>query len=324
VAICTKDRVDGLRQCLKSLASQSEPSNHHADEFRIMVVDNAPSDERTKQLVGQLPNVRYVCETSPGLNFARNRAIHEAESDWIAFLDDDVTVDCGWRSGLQEAWRENPDAVAVTGQVLPLELETKAQILFERRGGFRHGFDKVRYTASIPVDEPYLYPCRTGIFGVGCNMAFRRKELLELGGFDEALDTGKPLPGGGDHDIFYRVIRAGYPLVYEPSCVVYHRHRQTMGQLRRQYWTWGQSVMALARKSHRDDPPLRGRWRKLMAAWFICELRELAQAIVGRHILPARFLAWELLGGVVGWCGEYRRSQRRSRRIRDSGQSAIG
>jgi hypothetical protein len=39
-------------------------------------------------------------------------------------------------------------------------------------------------------------------------MILRRDLLLEIGGFDEALDTGKPLPGGGDLDIFYRVIRA--------------------------------------------------------------------------------------------------------------------
>jgi glycosyltransferase involved in cell wall biosynthesis len=316
VAICTRDRTDSLRQCLRSLVRLREQTGGDQWDFSVLVVDNAPSDEQTRQLVGQFSNVRYTCEVRPGLNFARNRALHEAEGDLIAYLDDDVTVDRGWLRGLQEAWSENPDAAAFTGQVLPRELETEAQILFEQRGGFRHGFDKVRYTASVPDEEPYLYPCRTGIFGVGCNMAFRRKVLLELGGFDEALDTGQPLPGGGDHDIFYQVIRAGHPLVYEPTYLVYHQHRRTMQQLRRQYGSWGQSVMAFAGKAYADDPPLRRRWRKLMVAWFVAHIQELGQAMLGRHVLPVRFLVQELWGGVVGWCGEYGRSRKRTEQIR--------
>jgi hypothetical protein len=57
----------------------------------------------------------------------------------VAYLDDDVVVDRCWFEGLQEAWRENEDASAFTGLVMPLELGSRAQILFERREGFRHG-----------------------------------------------------------------------------------------------------------------------------------------------------------------------------------------
>ena len=51
-------------------------------------------------------------------------------------------------------------------------------------------------TGQVLSGNP-LYPCGSGIFGAGCNMAFKREVLLKLGGFDEALDTGAPLPGGG-------------------------------------------------------------------------------------------------------------------------------
>jgi GT2 family glycosyltransferase len=241
----------------------------------------------------------------------------EANGELLAYLDDDVVVDRFWLRGLREAWSENPDAAAFTGQVLPLELETKAQVIFERRGGFRHGFEKVRYTRSKPSDdEGFLYPCRTGIFGVGCNMAFRRRILLEIGGFDEALDTGAPLAGGGDHDIFYRIIRSGYPLVYEPGFLVFHQHRCTMEQLCQQYWSWGLSVMAFASKTRRCDQPLRPCWRKLTVLWFTSHLRALIAASLGRHHLPARILFWELLGGLIGLCGEYKRSSRRIAQIR--------
>ena len=316
VAICTKDRPDCLRRCLQSLVKLKEGVTDGVAEIDIMVIDNAPSDDRTKQLVANFTDVRYLSESKPGLNFARNRALLETECEVLAYLDDDVVVDGGWLRGLHEAWSENPDAAAFTGQVLPLELKTEAQVMFELRGGFRRGFEKVRYTSAAPNDDGALYPCNTGIFGVGCNMAFQRQLLLKLGGFDEALDTGPPLPGGGDHDVFYQVIRAGYPLVYEPTYLVFHQHRRTIKKLNHQYWTWGLSVMAFASKSHAMDLPLRSRWRKLMVGWFLKNLKELAIAMLGYHVLPTRFLFLELCGGIVGLCGEYKRSKQRVQKIR--------
>lgn len=315
VAICTRDRPDCLRRCLQSLLDLKERAAGGTSQFDIMVIDNAPSDDQTKQLVAHFSEVRYITEIKPGLNFARNRALREANSELLAYIDDDVAVDRGWLRGLQEAWFENPDAVTFTGQVLPMELETKAQILFEQRGGFRRGFEKVRYTSAAPSDDGSLYPCYTGIFGVGCNMAFRRQALLELGGFDEALDTGAPLPGGGDHDIFYQVIRAGYPLVYEPAYLVFHQHRRTMKKLSYQYWTWGLSFMTFASKAHRLDLPLRTSWRKLIFRWFLKHLKELAMAMSGHHVLPTRIVFREMCGGIVGLCGEYKRSKQRIQQI---------
>ncbi|MHB8865675.1 MAG: glycosyltransferase family 2 protein, partial [Pirellulaceae bacterium] len=317
VAICTKDRPACLRRCLLSLLDAQRTSDSPGLAWDVLVIDNASTNSATQEVVAQFPNCRYISEVRPGLNFARNRALHEAQGELLAYLDDDVVVDRFWAQGLREAWSADPDAGAYTGQVLPLELATESQILFEQRGGFRHGFEKVRYTSSSPDGEVgFLYPCRTGIFGVGCNMAFRRQVLLDIGGFDEALDTGRPLPGGGDHDIFYRIIRAGYPLLYEPAFLVFHQHRQTMDQLCHQYWTWGLSTMAFASKVRHSDRPLRSRWRKLIGAWFSSHIRELSAAVTGRHCLPARFVFWELIGGLVGLCGEYQRSNRRVAQIR--------
>jgi hypothetical protein len=196
VAICTKDRPEFLSPCLKSLRMLKPAAAKGSKIEEILVVDNAPSDKRTKGLVESIPDVGYICEPKPGLNFARNRALQEATGEFIAFLDDDVTVDLCWLSGLMEAWFENTDAAAFTGLVLPYELATEAQIIFEWGGGFRRGFGKIRYHGQTLNGNP-LYPCGAGIFGAGANMAFRRDVITKLGGFDEALDTGSPLPGGG-------------------------------------------------------------------------------------------------------------------------------
>jgi len=314
VAICTKDRPENLAQCLKSLLKLQTPASGGSPCFEILVVDNAPADERTKELCGVMPEVRYTRELKPGLDFARNRALHEATGDLLAFLDDDVVVDRKWLCGLIEAWAENPDAAAFTGLVLPYELATVAQILFERRGGFRRGFEKIRYGQTLPGNP--LHPCGAGIFGAGCNMAFIREILVKLGGFDEALDTGAPLPGGGDLDIFYRVIRAGYPLVYEPQYMVFHKHRREYEKLRRQYWTWGLGFMAFVVKSYQSDPPQRSQLRRLVWWWLKDQLRQFKKSLRGRHTLPPVMILAELWGGIVGLLGEYPRSIRRVEQIR--------
>ncbi|OKH52669.1 hypothetical protein NIES2101_13580 [Calothrix sp. HK-06] len=309
VAICTKDRPDNLTRCLNSLLKLQEKSY-----FEILVVDNAPSDQRTQDVVAALPTVRYVREPKPGLDFARNLAISSATGEILAYIDDDVVVDRQWLNGLKEAWAENPDASAFTGLILPFELDTEAQILFEEAGGFRRGFEKIRYGQVLPGNE--LYPCGSGIFGAGCNMAFRRDMLIKLGGFDEALDTGAPLPGGGDLDIFYRVIRAGYVLVYEPRYLIYHQHRRETAKLRHQYWTWGLGLMAFIIKSYQSDLPQRANLRRLILWWFQYEFDRLKQSIKGKHPLPISMLLAELWGGIVGLWGEYPRSVKRIEQIR--------
>lgn len=311
IAVCTKDRPAELSRCLDSILRLRNSSDAGVE---ILVVDNAPEDEATRSLVDNL-NVRYTCEPRPGLDFARNRALRQATKDYVAFLDDDVEADHGWLTGLFQALAENPDAAALTGLVLPRELSSEAQVRFERRGGFRRGFAKRRYQGQ-QMPGNVLYPASAGIFGAGCNMVVRRDVALELGGFDEALDTGAPLPGGGDIDIFYRIIRAGYPLVYEPTMLAFHSHRRDHAGLRRQYWTWGTGFMAFVAKTYTVDSHERERLRALVRWWLLHQLGELKRSLRGRSELTLDLALAELTGGLVGLAGTYPRSSRRVNRIR--------
>jgi GT2 family glycosyltransferase len=313
VAICTKDHPELVARAIRSLfdAAAGAPDG---SSLEILVVDNASSDERTREVADSFHGVRYVCEPKPGLDFARNRAIEESCTELLAFLDDDAVADRRWLKGLQKASAQNPDAGAFTGPVLPYELETEAQVLFEARGGFGPKLESRRFAADCR--DVRNYPCNAGLLGTGCNMVFRRRALEAVGGFDEALDTGAPLPGGGDLDILYRIIRAGFVLVQEPELLVWHQHRSEHAKLRRQMYTWGLGMMAYAVKNYRMDGANRPRLRCMILGWFRAMMRFTIASVRARNGWKADLAFAELWGGTVGVFGEYDRSKARVERIR--------
>ena len=226
VAVCTRDRPERLARCLRALRCQRLAAG-------VVVVDNAPSTDATARLVADhFPGVEYVVEARPGLDHARNRALALCTTDVLAYTDDDAVPDERWTMALATAFAEEPDLAMATGLVLPYALDTPAQQVFERLGGFGRGFR--RHWATVP---PGAAGRRLGVgeWGTGANMAFRRGALEGVGGFDPALDVGTPTGGGGDHDAFHRVLAAGLLVRYEPAAIVLHEHRRSLDELTAQF-----------------------------------------------------------------------------------------
>lgn len=311
VAVCTRNRPDDLELCLTSIRGAVERCT---GSVQVLVVDNAPPDGRTREVVRRRPGVRYVMEPVAGLDIGRNRALAEARSAWIAFVDDDVRVDSDWLLGLQAALAEHPDAAVVTGLVLPAELETRAQLTFELGGGFGRGYEQRRWDGRHGPGGR-LHPLGAGVFGAGCNMAFDVEALRASGGFDEALDTGPPLPGGGDLDAFFKSLAGGRPLVYEPRMAVFHRHRRGMDELRRQYASWGSGFAAFL-GARWQDPRERAQILRMVVWWLGYQGFQVRRACRRRDLVRARMAVSELAGGVAGAMGGYRRSRRRMARRR--------
>lgn len=230
-AICTRERPDDLARALPAVvrAAAGRP---------VLVIDNRPASHRTREIVDATPGVRYVREDRPGLNAARNRALLEAGTDAVAFCDDDAVPEPAWLDRLQRGFSHRL-VLGVAGLTLPLELETEAQIWFERINPFGRGYFPREF------DPLECSPNAAGIVGAGANMALRRSVLDLVGPFDERLDAGTPARSGGDHDMFARVLAHGYRLRYEPAAVSWHRHRRTWHELRDTLYGYGVGVYAM-------------------------------------------------------------------------------
>jgi GT2 family glycosyltransferase len=295
VAVCTRDRPSSLTRCLDALLALDYP------DVELLVVDNAPATTDTERLVREsYPSVRYVCESRPGLDWARNRAIAETRREIIAFTDDDVIVDPRWVSELVRLFKADPQVMAVTGLVIPDRLDTPARRLFEIYGGFGRGFVRRWYrgAAGRPIA---LEHGGAGKFGTGANMAYRRRVFDEIGGFDPALDVGTVTNGGGDLEMFFRVLKYGHTLVYEPAAIVRHRHRETYAQLRTQIANNGVGFYSYLVRSALAWPDERLAFIRLAWWWLrYWNLRRLLRSFIGKERIPRDLILAELIGSFRG------------------------
>ncbi|HUV06007.1 MAG TPA: glycosyltransferase family 2 protein [Armatimonadota bacterium] len=288
IVVCTSDRPEDLERCLRSL---SEAVYHHKT---TIVVDNGSKCDETRGIALDR-GARYVREEKRGLDFARNAGLREAQADFVAFADDDVVVDRMWLNSIVRAFKDDEAVACVTGLTMPFELETEAQELFERysTGGMRRGYERKVF------DRFNLPPPAAGKVGAGANMAFRTAVLRQLGGFDEALDCGTPAKAGGDTDMFYRILRHGYKVCYEPRAIAWHRHRRGMDELQNQLAGYSAAVYAFLTKclvEHHDFGAL-----SVGGSWFKGHhLRNLALGMTGRGPQPWSMTLGELLGAFSG------------------------
>ncbi len=290
IAVCTRDRPAQLQRCLATLQPQIN------QQSELLVVASAPATEAEYHLA-QKAGARYVRTVRPGLDVARNTAVRQAKGDVIAFIDDDVLVAEGWLLALQAAFADGT-ADCVTGRVLPISLEAPPQRHFETRFSFDRGPDPDRFSAN---DSRPWFPIHPYHLGTGCNMAFHRRVFDRIGLFDEALDAGMPTGGGGDLDIFRRLLLGGFTAVYQPNLLVYHEHRAAPAAARKQFYAYGKTFTALMTKIWFEEPALKWQAPRLcvqQASLLWQHLwRQLARRAAG---VPLRLTFLEAVGNLMG------------------------
>jgi len=208
VAICTYNRCGFLKDSIKAVSEQQTDF-----EYEVLVVDNNSSDD-TKSVVEDMcrlySNVRYIHEPNQGLSYARNRALHEAAGEIIAYTDDDGLAQPGWLQGLIDEFGDT-QVGGVAGKItLDLPKDAPSWLKPELHP-YLAAYDKG--TESIETSEFY-----------GCNFAVRRELAIELGEFSVELgfNGGELLPGE-ETDLARRMILADHKIRYAPSAIVIHR-----------------------------------------------------------------------------------------------------
>lgn len=247
VVVCTRERSEILETALASVRELTYPW------LEVIVVDNAPGDSGTRDVVRRFQDgderFRYVVEPHPGLSRARNAGLAHARGAFVAYTDDDVTVDPLWVHGLVKGFRSRPDVACVTGLVATAGIDGPIEAYFDARAGswWNRCRSEVFDMHADRPDSP-LFPYTPAMFGTGANVAFERSFLTDSEGFDEALGAGTRTRGGEDIDKFVDTLFRGRAIAYEPAAIVWHRHRGDRAGLLWQMFGYGTGLTAFVAK----------------------------------------------------------------------------
>src|ERR1700735_129506 len=204
VLLPTCNRPKLLENCLRALSCQQTRYT-----FEIIVVNNAPARSDISDAVAQFPKARLITEKRRGLSYARNAGIRAARGNILAFTDDDTLAASDWLENLADPFFSRPEITAVTGQTLPLKLETEAELLFEAYGGLWCGTTQSEFNKKWLSSRHFCLPL--WVIGTTANAAFRasifRDPAVNL--LDERLGAGSPVGAWEDLYLFYRILRAG-------------------------------------------------------------------------------------------------------------------
>lgn len=214
-------RLDSLTVCVptKNEAANIGPFLASLDPRVALIVVDASTDA-TRDLIREArPERTTVLYDEGSIPRARQLAAEAAETEWVLFTDADMSFGDGyWR-----AW--------------------EALRLGERVGAVQGG--------KFSADEAYRTYYRLFSFGIralawltvpagtGSNMVFRRRALLDAGGFDEALTANE------DIYALWSVRKAGWRVPYAPGLKVYERdHRRLdQGRLKKTLHGWVRPLM---------------------------------------------------------------------------------
>lgn len=179
--------------------------------FNVVVVDQS-TDDQTAEAVLKIAcddrRITAVRTNTKGSSAGRNLGAHIADSQIVAYTDDDCIVDRAWLKAIVAEF-EDPGVAAVYGRLMAYERTRTG-----REVGYKAAPDRVEYVHRLP---PWY-------IGHGGNMAFRRCDLLAAGGFDPKLGAGGYFGACEDPDIAYRLLVLGKKVVYSPDAIVYHKH----------------------------------------------------------------------------------------------------
>ena len=161
----------------------------------------------------------------------------------MAFVDDDVVVADRWAFSILEPF-ERQDVGLVTGpSLVPDDLQTMPRLAGMALASKAAGYVSQRYVLAShePIEVPWSRI-------IGCNMAFRKSLLEQVGGFDPRYGPGDDLLAAS------KLTRLGHKLVFHPGASLDHYPRSSFVGFCKQIYGYGATRIRLIRAGTEIEP----------------------------------------------------------------------
>ena len=223
-------------------------ANRFADLEVIVVgtIRDHALQTRLRAMMNQHTNIQWLeLAFQQGDSSKKKNAGFEASySDVVAFLDDDVVVEPDWPERIREPFDRDPKVGLVSGPgLVPNDLPRVAKLAGHALASKAAGYVAQRYTAETAEPTPVKWSRL-----IGCNMAYRRSVLTEIGQFDPNFWPGEEMLAA------YKATQRGHVLIFQPQARVYHYPRHTLGRFLRQMYGYGATRIRLIRAGVEFEP----------------------------------------------------------------------
>lgn len=193
----------------------------HSDGARVILADNASSDNSVEFVKTNFPAVEVILNTSNG-GFAKgyNDALKQVDSKYYLLLNSDIEVTEGWLNPLFEMIQSDEMIAGCQPKILSYREPGK----FEHAGasgGFLDvdffPFCRGRIFDRIENDEQQYDETSEVFWATGAALLIRSEVFHKLGGFDESFFAHME-----EIDLCWRAKKMGYSFHVQPQSVVYH------------------------------------------------------------------------------------------------------
>lgn len=214
IIISTYNNAASLLRTLDSVAKQ----DYDKKEWECVIVNNNSTDDTAERVAAFIKehsdlNIRLVEELQQGLSFARNRGIAESKGRFVAFIDDDETINEGFVSAYIDIFHNHGAFVAAGALKVCYDSKRPKWMSHYTEKMIANPFDLGNSVVTI---TKLVTP-------TGGNMAFNREVFNLYGNFDTNLGRkGGELFGGEENDIFARIRDLGERVFYAPQAIAYH------------------------------------------------------------------------------------------------------
>ncbi len=224
IVICTYKGAAPIAGALHSMTRLDYP------DYEIIVVNDG-NDDKVRDLVQPMDDVRHVGVPHGGLSNARNIGARIATGDIIVYTDDDCLVDPDWLNWLALAFSspDRPDCVGGPN-IPPPALNVEQACVIAAPGAPSHVLIADRIAEHVP----------------GCNLAVKKLAFDAIGGFDIQFRTA-----GDDVDFCWRLLEAGYKIGFHGGAFVWHLRRSSFRAYLRQQKGYGRAE-AMLKTVHKE------------------------------------------------------------------------
>lgn len=232
VVIPTYQRRNIILMSVRALARQEFNGS-----FEVIVVVDGSKDGSAEALreIDAPFSITVLEQANQGAAAARNRGAAAARGEILLFLDDDMESHPRLLAEHDRSHREGADVVL--GHI-PLHPESPSNIL---SAGVKSWVDERVQLLSSPGTSLTLHDLLTG------QISLIRKTFHHVGGFDTNFTLGGSF-GNEDVDFGYRLLLAGYKIVFNPNAISWQYYVVQPGQYLRQWRQAGHADVAFARK----------------------------------------------------------------------------